>query len=136
MSNSYSVSLQVRHPDADPEDIVAGLGLPPLRYWKAGDLRTTPKGGILDGKHRTTYCVFDLGGADGDGKELCTFLGEILVELEIRAAFVRQLRQTGGKVSFFILWRRVTIVESHSTSSFFRTWPASVSISAFNRCSE
>jgi hypothetical protein len=102
MSNSYIVSLQVWHPDADPEYIVAGLDLPPRRYWKVGDQRTTPNGDLLDGENPTTYCIFDLG--DGEDKELSSFLEEILVKLEIHAAFIWQLRRTGGKVSFFVLW--------------------------------
>lgn len=102
MSFSYSVSLQVWHPDADPQSIVAGIGLPPSRCWAAGDQRMTPKGTRLDGKYRESYCVFRLGGSD-DG-ELANFLAATLQKLESQAAFINHLRGSGGKVSFFVSW--------------------------------
>ena len=102
MSNSFSVSLQVWHPDADPKSIVAGIGLPPKRCWQADDQRATVKGKILDGEYRQSYCLFEL--EDSAGRELYEFLGDVLGKLEARAPFIWQLRQTGGKVSFYVLW--------------------------------
>jgi hypothetical protein len=104
MSNSYSVSLQVWHPDADPESIIGGIGLSAKRFWKVGDKRVTPKGTVLDGSYLESYCVFDLGVTEG--KELSDFLEEAIDSLDSACAFISQLRQTGGKVSFFVAWER------------------------------
>ncbi|MEN3749495.1 DUF4279 domain-containing protein [Sphingomonas sp. HF-S3] len=104
MSNSYSVSLQIWHPDADPQDIIAGFGLPPKRYWKVGDQRVRPNGIPLEGRYRESYCVFDL--EDGGGRELSRYLADVLTTLESSTEFIRQLRDTGGKVSFYIIWER------------------------------
>ena len=102
MAFSYRVSLQVRHPDADPQQIIAAIGLPPIRYWAVGEERVTPKGTLLPGKQRESYCVFDLG--DRSDGELATFLREALGKLEHAAGFIGELRRTGGKLNFFISW--------------------------------
>ena len=102
MGFSFTVSLQVWHPDANPQDIVTGIGLPPQRYWAAGNQRVSPKGVPLDGKYRESYCVFEVG--RGDDGELAGCLRNALVKLEDRATFIGRLRDTGGKVSFFVSW--------------------------------
>jgi hypothetical protein len=102
MAFSYRVSLQVRHPDINPHDMIAGIGLPAARYWAMGEERTTPKGTPLPGTYRESYCLFDLGERD-DG-ELSSFLRRTLVELKHAAGFISDLRATGGKVSCYITW--------------------------------
>ena len=102
MSFSYRVSLQVRHPNADPQWMVAGIGLPPLRCWAVGQERETPEGAPLPGTYRESYCVFNLG--EGDDGELADFLRETLRRLEHAADFIGELRRTGGKVNFFVSW--------------------------------
>lgn len=102
MAFSYSVSLQIKHPDVDPRLIIDAIGLPPLRCWAAGDERVTPKGNPLPGTYDESYCVFDLGaGSDG---ELADFLRQAVHRLEHAAIFIGGLRQTGGKLNFFVSW--------------------------------
>jgi hypothetical protein len=102
MAFNYGVSLQVRHPNADPRSVVAGIGLSPLRSWAVGEERATPKGIPLPGTYGEGYCVFDLGqGSDG---ELADFLREALVKLEHAATFIGEFRRTGGKLNFFVSW--------------------------------
>lgn len=102
MAFSYTVSLQVKHPDADPRKIIAGIGLPPSRSWAVGERRATPKGTPLPGTYRESYCIFPLGGKD-DG-ELADFLRIVLGQLEHAAAFISELRRTGGRLNFFVSW--------------------------------
>ena len=102
MSFSYRVSLQVRHPDADPRDMVAAFGLQPVRCWAVGEERVTPKGTSLPGTYRESYCVFDLG--DGNDGRLADFLRRRLEGLEHAAVFIGELRRTGGNVNFFVSW--------------------------------
>jgi hypothetical protein len=102
MAFDYRVTLQVRHPNIDPQRIVAAIGLPPGRYWEAGEKRSTPKGESLPGTFRESYCYFDLGeGSDG---QLADFLGHALGKLEHAAEFIAELRQTGGSVNFYVSW--------------------------------
>jgi hypothetical protein len=76
--------------------------LVPSRFWARGDQRETPKGTPLPGTYPESYCVFHLG--DRDDGELANFLREILAKLEHVAAFTRELRRIGGRVSFHISW--------------------------------
>ena len=99
MSNSFTVSLQVWHPDADPESLVKGIGMSPKVFWKAGDDRKTPDGSNLQGRRRESYCLFEL--EDGNGRELSEYLTDMLRTLSDRADFIWKLRQAGGSVSFF-----------------------------------
>jgi len=126
MSNSYSVSLQVWHPDANPESIKAGIGLPASRSWEAGDQRTTPKGTVLNGTYRESYCLFDLGNGGGEG--LGKFLADVLIKLENNAPFIWQLRQTGGRVAFLFFGSQVIIAGNLLRSRFSQASPASASI--------
>lgn len=102
MAFSYRVSLQVWHPDADPQRIVAAIGLPPVRCWAVGEERATPKGALLPGTYLESYCVFDLG--DGSDGQLADFLRQALGKLEHAASFIGELRQSGGKLNFFVSW--------------------------------
>ena len=102
MTFRYTVSLQVKHPEYGPESIVTAIGLPAVRSWSVGEERTTPKGTLLQGRYRESYCVFDLG--DGDDGELADFLRKILINLEHAASFIKELRQTGGKFNFYVQW--------------------------------
>lgn len=102
MSFSYGISLQVRHPDADPHDIVRGVGLPVKRRWKKGESRVTPGGNPLAGHYDTSYCVFDLG--SGDDGELAERLRVAITALFPKQDFLLGLRETGGSLTLFITW--------------------------------
>lgn len=102
MSFDYKVSLQVRHPDADPADIMAGLDMPAVRSWKVGDRRSTPKGTELPGQNRETYCLFLLGsGKDG---ELAECLRGAVNILHPKRQYLRWLRDTDGGLNFYVGW--------------------------------
>jgi hypothetical protein len=102
MGFSYGISLQVRHPNADPNDIVGGIGLPLKRSWKVGETRSTPRGTVLPGHYDTTYCAFDLG-AGGDG-ELAERLRGAVAMLSPKRDYLLSLRATGGTLNFFVTW--------------------------------
>ncbi|HUD95370.1 hypothetical protein [Sphingobium sp.] len=102
MTFSYGVSLQIRHPYADPQKIAGGIGLTPERCWAVGEARETPKGTPLFGTHSESYCVFDLG--SGDDGALAEFLREAVKRLEHAAAFIGELRETGGELNFYVSW--------------------------------
>ncbi|NYF31096.1 MULTISPECIES: hypothetical protein [Sphingopyxis] len=102
MAFSYRVSLQVRHPYADPQRIIKGIGLPFVRSWAAGERRATPNGKLLPGAYTESYCAFDIG--KGDDGELADFLRQTLKRIAPSAAFIAELRQTGGTLNFFITW--------------------------------
>ena len=45
----YRISLRVRHPNADPQEITQLIGIHPSRFWQAGKPRETPAGVPLQG---------------------------------------------------------------------------------------
>src|SRR5262245_22705404 len=49
-----SIRLLLVHPNADPSDITREIGLAPLRAWRCGETRFTPKGSPLEGVWRDT----------------------------------------------------------------------------------
>jgi hypothetical protein len=102
MPFAYTVSLQVFHPNSDPKEIAAGIGLPSSRSWMVGEQRATPKGTRLPGTYSDSYCVFPLGG--GDDGELADFLRVALRKLEQVATFISEIRRTGGKLNLFVSW--------------------------------
>ena len=102
MSFFYEVDLQVNHPDADPADLVDGLALPASRSWKAGDRRSTPKDTELPGNYRETYCVFRMG--SGDDGALANCLWDAVRLLQPRRQYLNWLRDTGGRMNFYVGW--------------------------------
>ncbi len=102
MTFSYSVSLQVKHPIADPSEIVSGVGLPCFSCWGVGERRATPKGKLLHGTYDHSYCAFEIG--EGDDGKLADLIRQALKTLEPSAAFISELRRTGGKLNFYIGW--------------------------------
>ncbi len=102
MAFDYRVSLQVHHPYADPADIADGLAIPASRSCKVGDRRSTPKGTELSGRYRETYCLFRLGG--GNDGELANCLRDAVRTLQPAAQYLDWLRETGGKMNFYVGW--------------------------------
>lgn len=98
----YDVSFRIRHPTMDPDDISNELGLRPERNWKVGSQRTTPKGDILKGVYKETYCCFHLPHLKNQG--LADFLKKIGKKFEIHSEFFKRILSTGGTLEFFIGW--------------------------------
>ena len=98
----YDISLQVRHPDADPADIARGLGLQAKRSWKIGEPRSTPRGNALPGHYSETYCAFDRGvGEDG---ELAARLRSLVAAFMPKRDFLHNVRASGGSLNLFVTW--------------------------------
>ena len=49
------LSLRIRHPDIDPEEISTALGLTPEHCFKAGESRSSRAGSRSTGRHSQTY---------------------------------------------------------------------------------
>jgi hypothetical protein len=98
----YRLSLRIWHPTQEPRAISARLGLEPSVEWSAGSPRRSPTGAPLDGVHTTTYWSSRLGAGSGD--DLPKALEEATTSLEAHGDFLRLLRDTGGRVEFFVGW--------------------------------
>jgi hypothetical protein len=54
-SGDFQVSLRIRHPDFDPQQITRQLGLQPDHAWAKGDARKAESGQTLGGIRRDSY---------------------------------------------------------------------------------
>ena len=100
----YDVTLRVRHPDIDPRDITAALGIEPKWTWRAGEARMTPVGTSLSGVYPHTYWYATLRKAEYREQDLIAALGELLDRLLPFKQFFQSIRRTGGNIEFFIGW--------------------------------
>lgn len=66
----------------------------------AGTRRTTPKGDLLDGVYKETYCYFDL--APIKGIDLPDFLDKWTAKLRHHSALFKKIHRTGGKVEYHV----------------------------------
>jgi hypothetical protein len=97
----FGLDLTVGHPSMDPAMISAALGLDAHFSHRAGDPRSTPKGRRLPGVYRHTawrHCVRWEVGDQYFAKEL----SEFVTSLQPHAAFLRQLKDTGGEANVIL----------------------------------
>jgi hypothetical protein len=92
----YSVSLRLRHPKMDPEDISVALQRKPQFQWKAGEPRTRPQGLPLEGINSVTYLCSQ--GRKGQGFDLAESLSSHLNELETHKSFLTAFVSSGGSI--------------------------------------
>lgn len=102
MSFQYIVTLQVWHPHADPEMIERGLAMSARHKHTRGTSRQTPTGSRLLGGYRESYCSFDLGA--GDDGQLASYLKELVDSLSAKREYIAQIKQTGGRLNFYVGW--------------------------------
>jgi hypothetical protein len=102
---SYSISLRIWHPNADPDRFTMQLGKAPSRAWRAGAPRTTPVGTPLEGVNRRTYWASgNLERGAWPGRRLSDALNALLDDLEPHKLLFQGVRTDGGRVEFFVGW--------------------------------
>ena len=98
----YKISLRLRHPAMDPDEISAALKMQPHVRWMAGRPRRTPLGQPLEGTYRET--CWSSRCAEGSGFDLEDTLESLVQELERHKEFLAGFCATGGSVEYFIGW--------------------------------
>jgi hypothetical protein len=102
---TYAISLRISHPNIEPLEITNALGLEPVRTWKAGTPRQTPKGTPLEGIYRETYWYTRLipgGEHPSEGTSLEDYLDHFAQQLARHRDFFARVREEGGRVELFI----------------------------------
>lgn len=102
---TYSITLRATHPSMDPDVITRALGMPPVRTWRVGDARTTPKGTPLNGHYKETYWYANLVAHEEGASEACSFedrLSSLAESLSKHSGFISALRADGGSAELFI----------------------------------
>ena len=100
----YKISLRLRHPSLDPQEITRTLRLAPSRSWQAGGKRATPKGGPLQGTYRETYWTTALIERGSDSQGLPDAIGALLGQLHPYRDFFHRVHSEGGATEFFVGW--------------------------------
>lgn len=95
-----SIALRLWHPTLAAADIVSEVGLEAEFSNTVGQQRRTPKGQILEGVYRETYCCFKIkekapGHLNEDLAPWCEFLEKHLI-------FLREFLRTDGRLEFYI----------------------------------
>lgn len=99
----FPISLRLRHPALDPEQITEALGIAPKRCWKAGEPRRTPAGTPLAGTNRDSYWTASLAAGRWPLK-LDEAICDVLKTLVRHRSFLHRVRSEGGKVELFVGW--------------------------------
>lgn len=96
----FTVSLRIEHPTLRFESIAQTLALKATFGYSVGEPRKTPKGGLLEGDNKKTYCCFDLipkqAGNFTDG------LRHLMPRLDAHTCYFQKLTEDGGRVELFV----------------------------------
>ncbi|HZW87312.1 MAG TPA: DUF4279 domain-containing protein, partial [Gallionella sp.] len=86
----------IKHPTTDLAVITEKTGLSPLRHWRHGEPRVTPKGTPLPSTHESSawICRFEYEG----NKAFFPSVNSLIVELERNREFLIGLVDDGGEV--------------------------------------
>lgn len=98
----FAMSLGVRHPDIDPAQITAALGLQPGHEWSKGEQRTDAAGTALAGNHRTSYWLCEVPPRPNEKASLESEISRLLHTLRKSTDFLQGLQNGGGTVELFV----------------------------------
>lgn len=95
----FAISLRIRHPSIEPDEITRTLGIEPQHTWKAGDRRRSPAGDTLEGSYRESYWMgrlMDEPQVSSDQVSVESVLLQILAQLRRSLSFLAALNAEGG----------------------------------------
>ncbi len=101
----FTMSLGVRHPDIDPEQITRALGLTPGHLWRKGDERTDQAGTGLGGNHRASYWFCEITPRPkfpGERISMENELSRVLHMLRKAIVFMQDMHYGGGVTELFV----------------------------------
>lgn len=97
---SYTISLRITHPTMMHQAISESLSLTPRVASNVGEVRENPKGRILGGLHKITFCTFDL--IERDTGLFTDGVGQVLPFLAKHRGFLNSISETGGRSELYI----------------------------------
>lgn len=97
---ALKLRLLVIHPNADPAEITREVGLEPLRSWRSGEPRQTPKGTRLEGVWPDTR--WSHGFTLHKNATLETAVASALDKLKAAERYLAKLRGTGGSAELIV----------------------------------
>jgi hypothetical protein len=105
------LSLRIRHPDIDPAEISAGVGLEPEHCFRAGEPRKTRGQDHAAGKHTQTYWLAAIDpdawdepiGESLPARNLEGMLFYVLLRLNTQHTFLQRIQSEGGDVALLVV---------------------------------
>lgn len=101
LMNKVVISIRINHPSWPLDRITSLMKCAPEIGRSVGEERRTPKGKKLDGKNPETHWIKSL---KYKGDSLPDAIEKAISEFGRQSAVGREIRQSGGRVEFFIGW--------------------------------
>jgi hypothetical protein len=98
---TYDLSLRVKHPTTDLQEVCEKLGLELRRIWKAGDRAETPNGKTLQFYRRESYCSLKF---ENESGPLHHRLASALALLDQKKDILLNIISNGGTLTLCIGW--------------------------------
>lgn len=95
-----TVSLRIEHPTIRYEAIEQALALKATFGYSVGEPRRTPKGGLLEGVNKKTYCYFDL--LPKQVGNLTDGLEQLMPRINAHTCYFQKLAEGGGIAELFV----------------------------------
>lgn len=102
---SHTIRLRISGPALDPDLVTTTVGLSPLRTWRVGEPRRTPKGTPLQGTYSDSYWIadpFEYGWRSSTDCDIEGALEELIAYLEPKAIFLQEIAKEGGRLTIWI----------------------------------
>ncbi len=103
--DDFAVSLTIRHPSVDPQEITRALGFEPQHSWKAGEKRRTAQGRQLEGRYHESYWTGEFRELDASLRgvvEIEAVLLQAVVQLRRSQQFLSRLQSEGATVELYV----------------------------------
>jgi hypothetical protein len=95
----FTMSLRIRHPCIEPDEITQNLGIEPQHTWRAGDPRRDPAGDEIGGQYRESYWMGRLMTQPELASDHVSIESEILrtlAQLRRSFSFIEKLKSEGA----------------------------------------
>lgn len=103
--DNFTVSLRVRHPSIDPQEITRTLAFEPQHTWRAGEPRHGARGRPLGGTYHESYWQGELRELDAGLRgavDTEVVLMQAVVRLRRLQPFLSRLQSEGATIELFV----------------------------------
>lgn len=97
---SFAISLRIFHPTMAAEAIEQKLGMKAKVTRSVGKPRATPRGQILEGINKDTYCSFAL--IEKESGDFVDGISGLIPRFIAHESYFNQITREGGRVEFYV----------------------------------
>ncbi len=99
-TESYSMSLRLRHPTESVESLVLDIGVSPIILQSLGEQRQTLSGTLLEGVYEQSYCNYNL--ARRKPGYFVDELEQWIVRLEDFRDIFSKIKRENGRIDIYV----------------------------------